>query len=439
MGLTELNKILEKNVADLSARQPLKGLEKAITGIEPAAADSGPRYRLAGYANKTFLRMNSNSYLGLHLHPDVIAAEEACAKQCGSGPGAVRFISGTFQEHLDLEKNLADFHTRDAGMIFSAAYAAIVGVLQPLITKETIVISDQLNHNSIINAIRMARPLAKAIYNHNDPQDLETKLISFINNGKRILVITDGIFSMRGDHAPLAEIHKICAKYQNQFEEGVVLVVDDSHGVGAFGQTGRGTEEYCGIHADILIATLGKAMGVNGGYVVSSQQVINYLRETAPLYIYSNPITPAEAAAASKSLEIIKNASGKKLLANVRKLSEKFRTGLIQLGLETISGEHPVVPLLVRNTAKTAHLVDYLFEKEISKGKIEQLSNQMSEDRMWEEYPDAHFHKRLFDAYGLLRSAFNGVFQKPTGVQFTVNITSHDKEAFAVFDRSPHA
>jgi glycine C-acetyltransferase len=250
-------------------------------------------------------------------------------------------------------------------MIMSAAYATVMGVAPQLVTDSTLVVSDALNHNSIITAIRLSQPATKAVYAHVDMKALEKILDTNKGQVKRVCVVTDGVFSMRGDHAPLQEIAAICKRHEGDYEEGIITIVDDSHGVGALGRTGRGTEEYTHAQADVLIATLGKALGVNGGYVVSSAPVIAYLRETAPLYTYSNPITPAEAAAASKALQIVDSAEGVELLAHVRKLGNKLRTALRDLGYETLMGDHPIVPLLIRDTEKTAALVEYLFEHNI--------------------------------------------------------------------------
>jgi glycine C-acetyltransferase len=170
---------------------------------------------------------------------------------------------------------------------------------------------------------------------------------------------------MRGDYAPLPEIVGLCERYHGDYPEGVLTVVDDSHGVGAFGARGRGTEEHTGAQADILIATLGKALGVNGGYVVASQTVIDYFRETAPLYIYSNPITPGEAAAALQALTILDSAEGVTLVRQVGELARTLRSGLQQRGYETLPGEHPIVPLLVRDTGRTRALVEQLFARNI--------------------------------------------------------------------------
>ena len=192
--------------------------------------------------------------------------------------------------------------------------------------------------------------------------DFEAKLKGSIGKGKRALVVSDGIFSMRGDNAPLDKLVEICNKYDSQFEEGVISIVDDSHGIGAFGKTGKGTEEYCNTKVDILIGTLGKAFGINGGFVVASSTIIEYLRETAPMYIYSNPITVSEASAAMKAVEILDSPEGLKILEHLGKMTRKFENGLKDLGFETIEGPHPVVPLMVRDTPKTSELVKYLTE-----------------------------------------------------------------------------
>ena len=351
---------LQDHVADLEAKGTAKGAENVIVDTLRAEGTRGPRYLLEGQGDKPFIKMNSNNYLGMSLKPELIAAEEEASKHCGVGPGAVRFISGTYQEHTDLEAGLAAFHGRESGMIFSAAYATILGVLVPLITKETTVISDELNHNCIINAMRLARPHEKKIYPHLDMAGLEKALQE--GSGKRAVVVTDGIFSMRGTFAPLQEVMDLARKYDHGYDEGVVVVVDDSHGVAAFGETGRGTEEHTGARADVLVGTLGKGFGVNGGYVVGPEALIRYLRETAPTYIYSNPITAGECAASSKALELLDSDSGREMIDHLRAMTVRFEKGITDLGYETIPSPHPVTPLMVRDTPKTAALVRHLFE-----------------------------------------------------------------------------
>ncbi|MCG7755691.1 MAG: aminotransferase class I/II-fold pyridoxal phosphate-dependent enzyme, partial [Nitrosomonas sp.] len=327
MSLSKVEPLFLAKLNQLQQQGVRKGDEKIITGILAPEGGLGPRYQLHGYGERAFLRMNSNSYLGLARHPAVIEAEAQAVEQYGAGPGAVRFISGTYVPHVELERRLAAFHGREAALLFSAAYATMVGVLPNLISGQTLVVSDALNHNCIINAIRLAHPAGKAIYAHADMQDLEKVLSTNRDRYQRVCVVTDGVFSMRGDHAPLAELAVCCDKHQGDYAEGIITVLDDSHGIGAFGSTGRGTEEITGGRADVLIATLGKAFGVNGGYVAASATAIAYLRETAPLYIYSNPITPAEAAAALAALNVLESAEGLRLLDRLRSFSAKLRSG----------------------------------------------------------------------------------------------------------------
>ena len=361
MSINRLEQKLMEKLTDLETKGTLKGREMIITSIKPPEGDKGPRYLLQGHGDQEFIRMNSNAYLGLSRHPALVQAEEEAARLYGTGPGAVRFISGTFIPHVQLEKRLAEFHAREAAMIFSSAYATIMGVLPALIDSETAVISDALNHNCIINAIRLARPKAKAVYAHLDMSDLEAKIKAAMDQARRVLIVTDGIFSMRGDYAPLDIIGDMSARYSPKFAEGVHTIVDDSHGVGAFGRTGRGTLEYTGAAGiDILVATLGKSFGVNGGYLVASAPVIGYLRETAPFYIYSNPITPAEAGAALKALEILDGPEGEKLLKHLRTLTQLFEQGLVDLGFEVLRSAHPIVPLMIRDTDQTSKMVRYL-------------------------------------------------------------------------------
>ena len=361
MPIERFEAALSAELSALRERGTLKGAESVITRVLPAAGERGPRYLLAGEGDKPFLKMNSNNYLGMALRPELVHAEETASREFGVGPGAVRFISGTYRAHVDLEARLATFHGREATMLFSSAYATALGVIVPLITPETALISDELNHNCFINAMRLARPKEKHVYKHLDLADLEAKLEAVAGSCRRAIVVTDGIFSMRGDHGPLPELKEICSRWSGRFAEDVVLIVDDSHGVGAFGRTGRGTEEYTASGpVDILVATLGKAFGVNGGYVTGSRVLVDFLRETAATYIYSNPITVGECAAALKSVEIVDSPEGLRLLDHLRAMTARFEQGLLRLGYETIPGEHPVVPLMVRDTAKTTALVAHL-------------------------------------------------------------------------------
>ncbi|MEX2036378.1 MAG: pyridoxal phosphate-dependent aminotransferase family protein [Xanthobacteraceae bacterium] len=356
-----LTRALSARLDEMAQSGRLKGRESVIRRVIPAGDGHGPRYLIEGEGDTPYLRMNSNSYLGMALRSEIIESEEMAAAAYGTGPGAVRFISGTWSPHIALERRLAAFHDRSSAMLFSSAYATVMGIIPPLVTDKTAVISDALNHNCIINAIALARPAQKHIYKHLDMGELERALESAGKQCARAIVVTDGIFSMRGDHAPLDRIMELARAHDGAFAENVIVVVDDSHGVGAFGASGRGTEEYVkSAPADLLVATLGKAFGVNGGYVVADEIVIRYLRETSPFYIYSNPITPAEAAAAHKAVDILDSPAGAAMLMHLRAMTARFKAGLIRLGYETLPGEHPVVPLMLRDSARTSAMVAHL-------------------------------------------------------------------------------
>ncbi|HTO99384.1 MAG TPA: aminotransferase class I/II-fold pyridoxal phosphate-dependent enzyme [Myxococcales bacterium] len=362
MPLEKLVDDLKAQLADLDAQGTAKGQEQVVVAVKPPQGGRGPRFLLEGQGEREFIRMNSNSYLGLSLRHELLDAEEQAAHAFGVGPGAVRFISGTYDPHLRLEEALARFHGRPAAMVAGSAYTAVAGVLFSLSTAETALISDELNHNCIVNGMKLAPHKARKVYGHLDLRALEQRLEESLGQAEGVLVITDGVFSMRGDHAPVDRIADLCRKYDPRFARGCVLLVDDSHGVGGFGTTGRGTEEVTGGRADVLVGTLGKAMGVNGGYIASEPAIIRWLREKNPFYIYSNPIAPGEAAAALAALELIRGQQGIELLSHLREVTQRFRDGLGRLGFETIPGQHPVVPLLVRDTERTRALVAFLRE-----------------------------------------------------------------------------
>jgi glycine C-acetyltransferase len=306
-----LETALQNVIDQLDEAGTAKRHENVISSVVPAQGGKGPRYLVEGQGDRPFLRMNSNNYLGLCFHDEVVSAGEAAVREFGVGPGAVRFISGTWSTHVALERRLAEFHQREAAAIFSSAYATIMGILPCLITEQTAVISDELNHNCIINAIRLAQPAEKRVYQHLDLTQLASHLEEASVNCNRAIVVTDGVFSMRGDHAPLDTIMELAQQWDYAFDENVLVIVDDSHGVGAFGDNGRGTEEITASdQVDLLVGTLGKSFGVNGGYVAGCDTVVSYIREMANFYIYSNPIGVGEAAAALKAVNCVDSPAG---------------------------------------------------------------------------------------------------------------------------------
>jgi glycine C-acetyltransferase len=359
MGHDRLDQVLSGELEGLRTAGTAKGDEAVIVGVLPPSGGLGRRYLLEG-SDQPFLRMNSNGYLGLSHHPAVIDAEERATREFGAGPGAVRFISGTYRPHVELEERLAAFHGRQAAVVYSSAYAAVVSTLMSLTTPGTAILSDELNHNCIINGVRMTRPASRDVYPHLDMDTLDVKLADLEGSVDRVLVITDGVFSMRGDFVDLAALDEVVGGHDDAFSENVVVVVDDSHGVGAFGEGGRGTEAVTGGGADVLIGTLGKAFGVNGGYVTATRTTATYLREKGPMYVYSNPITAGEAAAAATAVEVVDSPEGAAMLEHLAAMTRRFEEGLVDAGFETIPGPHPVVPLMVRDTNRTAALVAHL-------------------------------------------------------------------------------
>lgn len=360
MSLELLNAGLDQEVTTLASEGRAKAPERVIVDHIPASGDRGPRYRLAG-SDLDFIRMNSNSYLSLSHHPDVLRAADEASHRFGAGPGAVRFIDGTFQAHVDLEDRIAAFMGRPAAKIFNSAYTTNLGVALAIQNKRTFWIGDELNHNCIIRAMRIARVPShhKAIFKHNDMESLKACLDRVPSEGiDRVVVIFDGVFSMRGDYAPLPDIQAVVAPYRDRFSEGLVTVMDDSHGIGAFGLSGRGVEDVTGTQADIVIGTFGKAFGVNGGFVATSASVVEAVRQKADTYIYTNPLSVADCAAASAAVDIADSDEGRSRLANVRARIAQFRDGIAALGMETIPGIHPVTPLMVRDTDKTRRMVD---------------------------------------------------------------------------------
>ncbi len=363
MSLERLDQALTADVEALKAEGRAKAPERVIVGYVPPEGGRGPRYRLEG-AEQLFIRMNSNSYLSLSHHPKLIQAADAATHEFGVGPGAVRFIDGTFIHHVRLERRIAEFLDRPAAKIFNSAYTANLGLAMAINSPRTYWVGDELNHNSIIRALRISGVTRenKAIYRHNHMDELSRCLENVPEGIERVVVIFDGIFSMRGDNAPMDEILRRCEPHRERFPQGLVTVVDDSHGIGAYGVTGRGTEEYTGAKADIVVGTFGKAFGVNGGFIAASPAVIEAVRQKADTYIYTNPLSVADCAAATAALDVADGPEGRERLVHLREMTQRFREGISRLGWESIPGPHPVVPLLVRDTARTRELVRHFYD-----------------------------------------------------------------------------
>ena len=363
--------VLKSEIERIDKVKTSKRFEKIIDGF---TKEKSPK---AIINKKKYQVFNSNDYLGLRHHPLLKKAEQKASEIYGTGPGAVRFISGSLKIHRDIEKALAKFHKKDDAMVFSSSFATNLAVLYCLISGQNkdslvdanvIVISDALNHRSIIDGIRIANlpKEQRTIFRHMDTGHLSQVLEANKNKYKRALVVTDGVFSMLGEYQKLKEIRNIIDRYDGQYENGVLLVVDDAHGVGIAGKTGRGIEEIEGVKADVLIGTFGKAFGADGGYVVASQTIIDYLRESAATYIYSNSIPPGTAGAVLKSIEILDKTAGKKLLKNSKENVAYFKKQMKKVGYQfATDSSHPIQPVLIGDPIKTSDLVGKLFKKNI--------------------------------------------------------------------------
>jgi len=366
MSLAKLNPSLVADVAKLQQEGRAKSPERIIVGYRPPEGARGPRYRLQG-SDAEFIRMNSNSYLSLSHHPALLEAADHAAREFGVGPGAVRFIDGTFASHQELEQRVAKFVARPSARTFNSAYTTMLGLAITLAGPDTFWIGDELNHNCIIRAMRIANVPSgqRAIFKHNDVADLHEHLTRVPDGTGRVIVIFDGIFSMRGDNAAVDAIVSLTRRHESRFREVAITVMDDSHGIAAYGATGRGTEEFCGTPVDIFIGTFGKAFGVNGGFVAASAEVTEAVRQKADTYIYTNPLGAADCAAAVRAVEIADSPEGRQRLAHLGARTAQFRRGLESLGFESIPGPHPVVPLLVRDTDRVRAMVRGLFDRGI--------------------------------------------------------------------------
>jgi glycine C-acetyltransferase len=288
--------------------------------------------------------LSSNNYLGLSNHPDVVEAGRAALTHYGAGPASVRFICGTYDIHRDLEQAIARLHKKEASLSYVACWNANTGLIPTLAQKEDVLISDSLNHASLIDACRLSKA-RRMIYAHSDMEALENCLKE-AQGGRQIFIITDGVFSMEGDIAKLPEIVKLARQYNAS------IIMDDCHGVGVMGKTGRGTAEHFDVEddIDIITGTLGKALGgAAGGYVAASQPVIDYLNQTSRPQLFSNALPPALAASAMKAIEILESEPER--VTKLHALVARMRDGLKARGFAPLEGPSAIVPIIVGETS----------------------------------------------------------------------------------------
>ncbi|WP_203292432.1 glycine C-acetyltransferase [Maricaulis parjimensis] len=284
----------------------------------------------------------ANNYLGLANHPALIQAAKDTLDSHGFGMASVRFICGTQDLHKELEAKIAEFTGQEDAILYAAAFDANGGVFEPLLGPEDAIISDALNHASIIDGVRLCKA-KRYRYANSDMDDLETQLKQARADGARhILIVTDGVFSMDGYIAKLPEIVSLAKRYD------AMTMVDDCHAHGFMGAKGRGTPEHCGVmgEIDIITGTLGKALGgAMGGFTAARKEIIDMLRQRSRPYLFSNSIAPAIAGASLKALELV--AGGDDLRARLFDNAQRFRKGMSEAGFDLLPGEHPIIPVML--------------------------------------------------------------------------------------------
>jgi len=331
------------------------GVYKRLNHLDSPQAS---RVRMEGRGEVVIL--SSNNYLGLCDVPDVVAAGKAALDRWGAGTGSVRFICGTFTIHRELEAALARFVGCDSALSYVSCWNANEGLCPTLLGEQDIVISDQLNHASIIDAIRLAKTITRcqtAVYRHSDMADLEDKLKA-ARDARLRLVFTDGVFSMEGDLARLPDIVALARRYD------AIVAVDDSHATGVLGKTGRGTAEHFGIlgQVDIITSTLGKALGgAAGGFTAGPLALTDYLTQRSRPQLFSNALPPTVAASALAAVRHVERHP--ELLDGLRDNTRYFREGLTALGLKPLPGDTPIIPVILGETAKAIRMSELLLEQ----------------------------------------------------------------------------
>ena len=322
--------------------------ERIITGPQSA--------RIAVQTGQRVLNLCANNYLGLANHPEIVQAARESYDRWGYGLSSVRFICGTQEIHKQLEKKITEFLGTEDTILYCSCFDANTGLFETLLTAEDAVISDRLNHASIIDGIRLCKA-QRLRFENSDMEDLEDKLKQ-AQSARFRLIATDGVFSMDGTIAKLDQICRLADKYD------ALVMVDDSHAVGVLGESGRGTHEYHNVvgRVDILTGTLGKALGgASGGYTSGRREIIEILRQRSRPYLFSNTLAPAIVATSLKVLDILSSSTDlrDKLLDNTR----YFRTQITNLGLDVIEGEHPIVPIMLGDALIAQSMAEKLLEK----------------------------------------------------------------------------
>jgi len=348
--------MLEQRYADY-LRSTLDGIDRAGLHKRERILASPQRARIALQTGQPVLNLCANNYLGLANHPEVIAAAHAALDRWGYGLASVRFICGTQEIHMDLEARLSAFLGTEDTILYSSCFDANGGLFETLLSAEDAVISDELNHASIIDGVRLCKA-QRYRYRNNDLADLAARLQEAAAAGARFkLIATDGVFSMDGTIANLRGICDLADRH------GALVMVDDSHAVGFLGRQGRGTPEHCDVRGrvDLITGTLGKALGgASGGYVSGRRDLVALLRQRSRPYLFSNTLVPVVAAASIKALEILTRST--ELRDRLETSTQVFRKGLTGAGLMIKPGIHPIVPVMIGDAALAQRVSARLLE-----------------------------------------------------------------------------
>lgn len=305
---------------------------------------------------KNVLNFCSNNYLGLANHPKIVEAAKEATKKYGVGPAAVRSIAGTMDLHVQLEQRLAKFKGAEDVITFQSGFTANLGTISALVGKEDVVFSDRLNHASIIDGCRLSG--AKIIpYEHNDPGALEDAIKDNVSNYRRALIVTDGVFSMDGDIAPLPDLYEVAKKYD------ILFMVDDAHGEGVLGKGGRGIVDHFGLHGkvDIEVGTMSKAFGVVGGIVAGDKVIVEWLRQRGRPFLFSSAVTAPDAAACLAAVDLLEEST--ELVDKLWSNAKYFKTEMKKLGFDTGVSETPITPVMLGEAPLAQQFSRELFEE----------------------------------------------------------------------------
>jgi glycine C-acetyltransferase len=336
-------------------QQEIKGLKEAglYNRIRTIGSAQGAWLTVDG---KEVLNFCSNNYLGLANHPKVVQAACEATRKYGVGPAAVRSIAGTTDLHLELEKRLAAFKGVEAAITFQSGFTANLATIPAVVGKEDVIFSDRLNHASIIDGCRLSG--AKIIaYEHNDPKSLDEQIKENLSQYRRALIVTDGVFSMDGDIAPLDEIYEVAKKYD------ILLMVDDAHGEGVLGKGGRGIVDHFGLHGkvDIEVGTLSKAFGVVGGVVAGNATIVEWLRQRGRPFLFSSAVTAPDAAACLAAVDILEEST--ELVDRLWDNAKYFKAEMQKLGFNTGASNTPITPIMLGEAPLAQQFSRELFDE----------------------------------------------------------------------------